>query len=336
MKFFLFLLFFSLSTLSFAFQLKEKFLEGSVGSYVVTEQNKTTTLLHLHTLDGERAILEEISLPSHIAKKRKINWDEWVGQKAPQHSSWIMYEIDLKNNEILECYSFHQQAFLSTDTMQSFLVILLNLDLKTLPFSERKRIGPPPSSGEPDRRKLWVPIQKTEDKKRENRNYQVVKAIWPTDESELSGKTLELYFDKQNKGFPFPYWLQIIDGSLTFHMRAIDSGTGLISPYKELPRRIPFFIGGIKKEGSSFLLKIKMPRYYQEISLFATELDGVALKAHLIPCQLKREKELVTISVEEKILQETLKNKGRYLWTVDLKGLSYPLEMDHPFHWKGT
>ena len=94
------LLFLLISPSLFAFSLKEKFQKANAGTYVVTEQNEITSLLHLHTNNKKTLLFEEISIPSHLA--RHIDWKEWAENGAHGHTAWILYEIDLTKNRITE------------------------------------------------------------------------------------------------------------------------------------------------------------------------------------------------------------------------------------------
>lgn len=236
-KYLIFLLLFFAPSLIFPLNLKEKFTYAKKGDYIVTEQNKTYTLLHIHTINGHKLILEEISIPSHQLKQKQFNWKKWVLEGAKGHTSWIAYEIDLQNDKIIECYSFNKKTFLAGNQIDSFLMILFKLDLKDQPDLEKRRIGPPPPPGEIDYRKIWNPPLYFNGKQVASPKYHACQSIWPKDETELSGKEIILYFDQENELFPFPYWIQIADGSLKFKIRTVDSGTNLQSPFKELPRK---------------------------------------------------------------------------------------------------
>lgn len=55
----------------------------------------------------------------------------------------------------------------------------------------------------------------------------------------LSGKRLEMYFSAKDDSFPFPYWARVTDDSnASFKIRVHDSGRGLRSPYKGLPKNL--------------------------------------------------------------------------------------------------
>ena len=119
----------------------------------------------------------------------------------------------------------------------SFLPTLFNLQLVPVPQDERKRIGVPPEAGEPDRRKFWTPKVVFE-----GQTYtppcQVLRAEWPKDATELSGKVIYLYIPECQTTKPpccldyFPYWVEIVGNISKVKLRVINSGKGLTSPAK--------------------------------------------------------------------------------------------------------
>lgn len=82
--------------------------------------------------------------------------------------------------------------------------------------------------GEADRRAIWFPtmiIDKT--KEVENAKFSVFRGTWPKDNTELSQKTLDIYFDEKNTFF-FPFWIQIYTGHINVIFRVVDSGKNII------------------------------------------------------------------------------------------------------------
>ncbi len=226
----LFLLF--QATILFGFDLKEKLCQGQVGSYVITEHNKIYTLLHVHSKIGTTLAIEEISVPS--AQAPKENWKDWVKGGAPGHTSWLMYHIDLEQAAITECYSFSHGGFLSLEPNQSFLTTLMQLKLVFLSENERIQKGPSQRAGTIQQEKPWSPPQFKDGKKVIAPQFDVYQGMWPSDQTELSGKQVTLYFDQANPTFPFPYWIQVRDGGMKFKMRVIDSGDFLESPKEKI------------------------------------------------------------------------------------------------------
>src|SRR5688572_20098924 len=110
------LLFIAVSVLSAssppASPLLERLEKAKNGDFTVLEAGKTVTLLAVRAKTDHSLVLEEISAPSEVLKTKPPSWAEWIKAHAPGHTSWSMIEIDLKNREILECYSFSKSAWI--------------------------------------------------------------------------------------------------------------------------------------------------------------------------------------------------------------------------------
>ncbi|MCB1080418.1 MAG: hypothetical protein KDK69_01225 [Chlamydiia bacterium] len=314
----------------FAFTLKEKFKEAEAGTYVVTEQNQLTSLLHLHTVSEDKLLFEEISIPSH--QIHHADWKKWAENGAPGHTSWILYELDLNHSVITECYSLTRKAWVSTHEMDAFLLPLLTLNLNLLSEEERIQRGATPAPGQVGRGP-WAPPQIIEGKKIDSPQYDVYTALWPYDETDLSGKSIVLYFDKLHPQFPFPYWMQARDGGLKFKMRAVDSGTGMFSPISDIPRRSPSFTGGIRHEEGQVSLFLTIPTYYSQLKLYAIDLTENPRLTHAIPFEIERHKESVTLSIAEEKLAPIFSNDHEYLWIVASESSDVFVESPHLFKW---
>lgn len=321
-------------SLCFSLNLKEKFIQAEIGSFIVTEQNKTYTLLHVHSLTPDELLLEEISIPSHLVTFR--DWKKWVESDAPGHTSWILYSIDLSENQVTECYSFTHQSHLPTETMDAFLTTLLYLELTKIPESKRLQTGPTPRPGEVGSTKPWGPPMVRENEKVPSPTYHAYETSWPHDQSELSEKKIVLYFDKEHEEFPFPYWIQTREGGLKFKVRATDSGKNLISPKKSLPRRAPTFIGGMIKENGKTFFRLSAPLYYNHFKLYAIDISVNPRLTHSIPIQMKREKQLVILHVDQQKLKELLDHEHQYIWIASSEEYDFYAEIEHPILFKSN
>lgn len=210
--------------------LKEKLSKGQVGDFFVTAQDGNYSLLSIRSLNSNLLVLEEISVPAKQIDLKHANWKKWVTNKAPGHTSWTLLEIDLASGKLLECFSVSKNAWAYLDDSEQFFTRLLCLPLDVVTDSQRKKIGPAPNSGEPDCRSCWNPPLVIEGKKVEKPQFEVVKARWPDDGSQLALCVVELYFAEQLP--TFPCWLEVQSPHYTFKMRAVDTGRGLISPIK--------------------------------------------------------------------------------------------------------
>lgn len=239
---------------------KSQFLNGKAGDYVVFEQSRMCTLFHIHSINEHVLTLEEIGLPSY---KKPKSYKEWVKSGGNGASSWNIYEIDLKNNRILESFDFSKKSFF---TPAPFLLNLINLSLEE--WSGRPRIGPPPMLGDFEGRKLWNPPCVLEGKKIKKQAMEAYISKWPKDQSPLSEQNLTLYFVKD---FPFPYWIEINDPEMTYKLRAIDSGHGMQSPRTSVPRQSIQIIGNAHIKGEKAYLLFKSPPYFELFDLIAID-----------------------------------------------------------------
>lgn len=213
-----------------ALSVGDKLLQGSVGDYVVTEQNKLCSLIRIHSINGTKITIEEISFPYSALPSDIPNW---LKDKAIGHTSWSLLEIDVKTNTLEKFFSFTKNAYLAFSENDSFFLKILHLPLTLIPIEERKKIGPPLKEGL-DTRKIWNPPLFFEGKKELSPEFNAYKLIYPKDGSPLSGKKIELFFNKSNELFPFPYWGQITDDSeASLKFRVVASGKNLLSPKKQ-------------------------------------------------------------------------------------------------------
>ena len=290
------------------------------------------TLLHIFSISAERLILEEISAPYERAIRFKGAWQKWIEEKAAGHTSWVMHEIDLVKDELLESFSFSRSAWLQMNNRDFILSTLLTLPLKPVPDEKRRKIGPPPPIGERDHRSFWAPSVIIEGKKVASFS-DVYYTYWPKDETELSRKKIEIYFDGKTD-FPFPYRIQVSSGHGTFPLQVIDSGKGLLSYYSFLPRRSPEFVKGVKRMPNTLRFTLKCPKYYDELILYAIDLSEN--KTILpIPIHVQREgEELVILDVHKQDLKDIFQKDHAYSWLlVPKENRDHYAEMKESFLW---
>jgi hypothetical protein len=326
--------FLSCCTLLFGSPLIDRMKYGQNGDYLVSEFNKMITLLSIRSITSDSFVLEEISIPSQSLKNHPSSWAEWVRNKAPGHTSWSMTEIDLKSGEIIECYSFSRSSWIQLSSKDSFFSHLIQLPLQPLSADKQPRIGPPPPPGELDVRKIWTPPFCFEGKKRGNPLFDAYEATWPQDGTDLSGKTVILYFDRETR-FPLPFWIQIEAAYGTASMHAIDSGRKLPSPFASLPKRVPQFVGQPKKTKTGLRLSIKSPKYYRKFELFAIDVTGK--DKQILPLThslIEGENEFLTLEIDEDQLRQTLELDHRYTWLLVPTGSTQSYtETIKPFLW---
>ena len=230
MRLFIFITLLLLHNRLTALSLKDKMSHGSPGDFIITEaQNRSCSLIRLHSVTPTAVTIEEISFPEkHLPKNLEI----WINSGAQGHTSWTLATIDLRQNVLKSAFSFTKGAWLDTSRENSFFLNILDLTLSPVPHEERRRIGPPPTEGS-DTRKIWIPPLVVHGKKVSSPKFSVYRCIHPKDGSPLSGKRIELFFNQDNESFPFPIWGQVTDSSdAALKFRIIDSGQNLSSPKK--------------------------------------------------------------------------------------------------------
>lgn len=221
---------FILTTLNAGPTLKSRLVKANKGDFIVTAQGSVYSLLLVREINNKSITLEEIDVEQNKIDLKKINWIEWVENKAPNATSWLRLTIDLEQNNIQECFSYTQKQWLFIEKSDYLFANLLTLPLIPTKDHERKRIGPAPNPGEIDRRKLWLPQVIRSGEKIKDPHFEVVRTKWPQDKTRLAGCIFELYLDAENQNFPFPYWMEVQHPHFTFKVRTIDSGSGLESP----------------------------------------------------------------------------------------------------------
>jgi len=197
---------------------------------LVTAQNKNYTVLVIRSKDSSKLSIDEITLPMALKHNDKnFSWRKWVETGAPGNTCWLMYTISLPSGSIQNTFSFTRNEWVTIPQTQNFLSVLLNLHLKQIPQSERKRVGPPPSSDSTDRRPIWQPQMLVDGVPLKGVVFDAWKTRWPKDDSELSDRVIEVYVPRDSERYPtyFPYWLQINGMVGKAKVRIIDSGNQL-------------------------------------------------------------------------------------------------------------
>jgi len=232
LRYFLFLSFLFITSKGFSsFTLKERFEKAEKGDFIVTLENKTYSILLIQDIfnnkKGNKILsLSEISIPQNLVNLKTFSFREWVKKNCPRNISYNIYNIDFETNSILSCYSKTKNTFFNCSNQENFLTTLLSLPLKKISDENRKKIGPPPLDNSFDTRAIWNPPQIVNGKRQKNPGFIVYQTVWPKDGTDLSGKTVDLYFDK-NEYLPFPYWIQISNGNIDVILKIIDSGKNL-------------------------------------------------------------------------------------------------------------
>lgn len=323
------------NTLECSNALQERLKTAKNGDYFVTESGKMISVLAVRSVDANSLILEEITAPANVLNPRPTSWCEWVRQMAPGHTSWSMIEIDLKEHQLTECYSFSRSTWVQLSTQESIVSTILDLPMQLISPQEQRKIGPEPSAGETDTRKIWRPPFIQEGQRQTDVSFDVYRSTWPKDSTELAGNTVLLYFDQANQS-PFPVWIQVNTPHASASIRTIDFGKNLPVHYRSLPRRVPEFVGTPQKTSTGLRLSIKSPKYYHDFELFA--IDVTSSQKEIFPINLTQtahEGELLDIEIAQNELQSILQPNHRYTWLIVPSGhCEFYSESPKPFLWK--
>ncbi len=310
--------------------LKEKVARAAPGTFVVVEQGKMCTLLHIYANQQNAVLVEEISVPTYL-KQNDQDWKAWAESGAPGHTSWILFELDLLENEVSECYSFTQKSHLPTEEISFFVKHLFALNLTPLTENKQLQRGATAKAGEVGLSKPWSPPMIRNGKRVKGAEYEVYETTWPRESgSVMAGKKIILYFDKQTQSFPFPHWIQTGNRGLKQKIRAIDSGIGLSSPKEGLPRRPPSFLGAPKWEKGSVYFTLEAPSYLSSFTLYAIDLSEVPRSSFLFPTAVERQGRQVQLRIEQKEVEKVLTKGHEYIWGVVSNEHQLYAEMEYP------
>jgi len=209
-------------------QLLQNFQRAKPGDYLVTARNKNYTIILVSSQKDRKLVVEEITAPLNKIPKNIESWRQWIESGAYGHTGWIRYELDLNNGQMVSLYSFTHQRWLDTSSADNWLSTLLNLNFQQIPDRERKKTG----AASPKKPTFWNPTMVVNGEIIPGVFFEAYRAKWPKDNSELSGKLIEIYLPQDSQLYPsyFPFWLQISGIVGKAKLRMIDTGSNLRSP----------------------------------------------------------------------------------------------------------
>ena len=318
----IFLLFFCFPITSHALTLKDKLLQAHEGDFIVTEQNKIYSMLVVRDITEHSIELEEISIPANQINLKKTTWRKWLENNAPGSSSWMLYQIDFVEEKLKESYSFSQNKWLYADDTDYLLAKLLTLPLIPVSKKERRRIGPPPTDGDEDRRAVWNPQMVREGSKVKKPNYEVYRGKWPKDNSQLSECNILFYFDSETSGFPFPYWLELNNGYISLKLRTIDSGATLKTPLAHVALPPHFnFTGPVQSLEESLRLTLMSLNKNPKLELFARDLTDPEIPLQQVKYTVSDAQRagIVHLDISKKVLSSRLISGHKYQWVLRSK-----------------
>ncbi len=261
------------------FSLKKSFEKAAPGDFLVFSHNKNITLFHVFAKENNGFIIEEISAFSDVRDTFHSDWQRWINEGAPGHTSWVMYELhpEGKNRNLI--YSFSQRNWQTLYPEEQIFPTLFSLKFHKIPDRKRKKAGPSPAPGEPDRRPPWNPpifangisIPSSCD---------AYEAVWPDDGSVLAGKKIEIYLPEDQDLFPtyFPFRIQIFNHLTSAKMRVIDSGKSFRSIRSGLPLLPPSLLTDHYSPEGDLIFQLKTDPKIKSFRVYAREKEGYELR----------------------------------------------------------
>lgn len=209
-----------------ALDLKHEANSAQVGDFIVYAYKHSLVLFRIRENIPPVLVVEEISAP-HSAVSG--NWQEWISKNAPNHTSWTISRINVASGKVESIFSVDDRSYQNANPAFQFLPTLFKLSLKPIEPYERKYVGAAPLAGEMDMRRLWLPKIMFESKQIQP-DTSAYRVSWPEDESELSGKAIDLYFAGKPALTYLPYWIEVFAMLGKAKISALDSGKNLTSP----------------------------------------------------------------------------------------------------------
>lgn len=206
--------------------LKDNLAKAHPGQYLVTAQNKNFSVLLVENNADDILDVHEITIPSQRIPKTGFQWKKWIEDGAQGATSWLLFKIHVPSGAIQHTYSYTRKEWVSIPQAQNFLATLLNLKFTPIPEMERKKVGPSPALGLPDKRAYWTPAMFVDGQKQTGVLFTAWKTQWPKDGSELSSRTIEVYVPEESDKYPsyFPSWLQVSGMMGKAKVHIVDSG----------------------------------------------------------------------------------------------------------------
>lgn len=204
--------------------------QAEVGDFIVYAYKDSLVLVRVQKVDATSIALEEVSAP---LSQQTANWQKWLSERAPGHTSWTISSIDTKSGKLTSLYSVDQAEYLNHNAAFQFLPTLLQLTLEPINPKDRKLLGPQPLAGERDDRPFWLPKIIFEGKQIHPK-VAAYRVRWPDDDSELANKAIDLYMPEQAAICYLPYWIEVAGGFAKAKIWAVDSGKNLANKTADL------------------------------------------------------------------------------------------------------
>lgn len=266
------------------------------GDFVVYENNKNSSMLIINQIDDKKIIIEEVSFPSYL-KNKIVDPQKWLEQKAPGNTSWRIYELDRKTQNLTQAYSYTENSHLLLNEQNFFLSKFFSLNLLPVTESYRRKIGSP--TIKPDTRPYWNPPIYIDGIKHQKPSVAFY-ANWPNDGSKLENERINLYFIENSF---FPSWIEIEASKIVSPFKVSNSGNRDFNK-KTLPQRRPFFTKKPYLAKDKLIIELIAPKALQSFDLAVADLTNV--KSHILNISYKTEitGEKVKIFLDTKNIQK--------------------------------
>lgn len=207
-----------------ALQIKDALASAKEGDWLVVSRNKNHTMLVVTGKANGKLTLEEITVPEGRLPGSFNGWRGWAESGAPCHTCWVRYEVDTQGGALRNMYSLSQGSWIEVSPSENIFSTLINLQFSAVPDSKRKQIMT--RSGET---RPWQPKLVLNGAEVAGAEFTVWGTTWPRDQSELSGKEVQIFLPANAPEAPsyFPYWLKIKGGVAKATLRVVDSGRNL-------------------------------------------------------------------------------------------------------------
>lgn len=159
----------------------------------------------------------------------------------------------------------------------------------------------------------------------------MMKGVWPKDSSELSSRVIDLYFDKENSLFIFPYWIEVGDEYNIVKIQTIDSGYCHYFPFKQIPKIAPSIQKIEYKPNAGLSIEIESDEEDLEVAAIGKK-QNTFLSAFL-PYEKIKEGNKIKIFISSSLLDQNLEKNLTYSLTVIPKNEPHLIEdREHFFH----
>ena len=245
--------------------MQERFDQAKEGDYFIYQMDKQATLLNILKIEDNKIFIEELSIPEFMDSIS--SYKEWYERGANTETRWSILEIDKTSFKTIKSFSKTKNTWEDVFENDQILTKLLSLDLEKIKDNERKKVGHLIREHGTDLRPLWHPPHFIEGKRVESKS-EAFTLTWPDDDTPLSSKKLTLYVTQHELGY-MPTFIETASLGKPLKMRLVDSGRGLQSHFKELPKLPLSLMAFTYSSQKDLVFSIKNPSQLEISSVIA-------------------------------------------------------------------